>query len=598
MRSRGGPRGVSCDPGLRRLQLVLAALWAIDALLALQPENFTSSLVFRTILGNAENQPQPIFGSLVWASHLLGPYPVELNVAIIVVQLLIATGLLWPRTVKPALALSVAWALGVWWLGEGFGGVFAGKATLLVGAPGPALLYAILALVAWPVRRERGSTVAAAGALGERATRGLWALLWVGGAIFRVVPFWFSPVYALSGDFELGLNEEPHWLFRVNETLSHLAATAGLPLVIAVATLEAIIGFGVLTRHRRVFLVMGMVLAGFYWVFGQQLAELLTGQATDVAAGPLYVVLALTLWPRTYGGEEARRGECRGRANRAHAPADPRRGLVKTPVIHPPPGSVYTVVTRANASGPDSGDPMNESTNTEMRPADGAVQELARDDVARKKFLKMAGKTMGSGAAAAGLAAFIAACGGSSKSSSSTSSSAPASTTTATTSSSSASASSTGDLAIVNYALTLEYLEAQFYDKVIASGLFNGSPYLSTLKTFGAEEHDHVAALHKVAMSLGTPASEPTGKFPLTSAASVTKLAATVENLGAAAYLGQAPNIKSKEILAAALAIHTVEGRHAATLNLVLKMTPTPDGAFAKPMTMSQVLAVVKPFIA
>ena len=63
------------------------------------------------------------------------------------------------------------------------------------------------------------------------------------------------------------------------------------------------------------------------------------------------------------------------------------------------------------------------------------------------------------------------------------------------------------------------------------------------------------------------------------------KLAATVENLGAAAYLGQAGNIQSKEILAAALAIHTVEARHAATLNTLLKLSPTPDGAFAKPMT-------------
>jgi len=236
---------------------------------------------------------------------------------------------------------------------------------------------------------------------------------------------------------------------------------------------------------------------------------------------------------------------------------------------------------------------MSEPTSTETQPTGGAVQELARDDVERKKFLRMAGKTMGAGAAATGLAAFIAACGGSSKKSSSTATSAPATSAPASTT-----PTSSGDLAIVNYALTLEYLEAQFYDKVIASGLFSGSPYLSTLKTFGGEEHQHVAALHKVAMSLGTPATEPTGKFPLHSAASVTRLAATVENLGASAYLGQAGNITSKEILAAALAIHTIEARHAATLNTVLKLSPTPDGAFAKPMSMSQVLAVVKPFIA
>ena len=75
-------------------------------------------------------------------------------------------------------------------------------------------------------------------------------------------------------------------------------------------------------------------------------------------------------------------------------------------------------------------------------------------------------------------------------------------------------------------------------------------------------------------------------------------MAASVENLGAAAYLGQAPRIKSKEVLAAALSIHSIEARHAATINLVLKKSPTPTGAFATPVTMSQVLAAVKPFIA
>ena len=243
---------------------------------------------------------------------------------------------------------------------------------------------------------------------------------------------------------------------------------------------------------------------------------------------------------------------------------------------------------------------MSISETTEDRsPQMGAVEALARDDVERKKFLKMAGRRIGAGAAATGLAAFIAACG--SSSSSSSTSSAPASTggpsaASGSATAATASSSSSGDLAVVNYALTLEYLESQFYRKVIASGLFSGK-VLSVLKDFGGDEDAHVVALKKTAMSLGTPAMEPTGKFPIKSAAQVTALAATVENLGASAYLGQAANIKSKEILAAALAIHTIEARHAATLNILLKKAPT-NGAFATPMSMAQVLAVVKPFIA
>lgn len=243
---------------------------------------------------------------------------------------------------------------------------------------------------------------------------------------------------------------------------------------------------------------------------------------------------------------------------------------------------------------------MTESNIREREmPVGGVLERFARDDVERKRFLKITGSRIGAGAAATGLAAFIATCGGSKSSSSLAATSSAASPGTASGSATTASSgtASSGDLGIVNYALTLEYLESQFYAKVINSRLFHGKD-LSVLESFGSEEDQHVVALHKLAMSLGTPAARPTGRFPLKSASSVAMLAAAIENLGAAAYLGQAANIQSSEILAAALAIHTVEARHATTLNTLLKKSPTPDGAFAEPMSMAQVLAVVKPFIA
>ncbi|MEA2297786.1 MAG: hypothetical protein QOF77_722 [Solirubrobacteraceae bacterium] len=220
----------------------------------------------------------------------------------------------------------------------------------------------------------------------------------------------------------------------------------------------------------------------------------------------------------------------------------------------------------------------------------GAVEILARDPSERKKFLKMVGKGVGGAAAASSLAAFIAACG---SSSSSKSTSTGASSTPATTSTTSA---NTGDIAIVNYALTLEYLETEFYKKVIKSGLFSGK-VADLIKAIGAQEQTHVNALKATVKSLGgTPAPKPVGKFPVTNATAVAKLAATVENIGAAAYLGQAGNIQSPMVLAAALSIHTVEARHAAILNQLTNQSITPDGAFAKPMSMDEVLAAVKPF--
>ena len=227
---------------------------------------------------------------------------------------------------------------------------------------------------------------------------------------------------------------------------------------------------------------------------------------------------------------------------------------------------------------------MSESNERERSegPAQSAVARAVKDPVSRRKFMALTG-----GSAAA--AAFLAACGSDSG-------------TTTTTSASGGGSSETeqfgkGDVGILNYALTLEYLETAFHADVVKSGLFKGAD-LETIRKFGAEEAEHVAALTAAVKGLsGKPAPEPKTEFPLKSAKSVLELAGTVENLGAAAYLGQAANIKSPEVLASALAIHTVEGRHAAALNTLLGESITPDGAFAKPATAKVVLKSVEPFI-
>jgi len=223
-------------------------------------------------------------------------------------------------------------------------------------------------------------------------------------------------------------------------------------------------------------------------------------------------------------------------------------------------------------------------TETAAPQPSGIVERLVRDDVDRKRFLKMAGAT---GATSFG-AFVLAACGSSKKSSTSATAPAGASKT----------AQAGGDVAIVNYALTLEYLETDFYAKVVAAGLFKGK-VSALVEEIGRQEATHVEALKGTVEKLGgTPAEKPNAKFPISSATQVAELAYTVENLGAAAYLGQAAQIQSEEVLAAALAIHSVEARHAVTLATLAKKPITPDGAFGKPADMSTVLAAVQPFLA
>ncbi len=230
-----------------------------------------------------------------------------------------------------------------------------------------------------------------------------------------------------------------------------------------------------------------------------------------------------------------------------------------------------------------------------------ALQELNDDPTSRKRFLR----GIGGGGAAAALGVLLAACGNDKKSSSGATG-----TTAKTTTSGSSPAGVKSDIEIVNYALTLEFLEAQFYADVIDSGIVKDPKVVAIAKKFGETEQQHVDALTAAVKQLGgTPAAKPSASFQSVldgGLKTVLETAATVENLGAAAYLGQAGRIKNKEILAAALSIHTVEARHAAALNALVGRGfmggaalegSIPDGAFAKPMTMDQVLAQVKPFL-
>jgi rubrerythrin len=226
-------------------------------------------------------------------------------------------------------------------------------------------------------------------------------------------------------------------------------------------------------------------------------------------------------------------------------------------------------------------------------PQSSALRDLERDPASRKRFLKM----VGAGGAGA-FAMLLAACGSDDDKGSSNTGGNASSGSSSSGSGSSSSQFGEGDIGIAKYALTLEYLEADFYKQAAASGMLKGDA-LELGKQFGEQEQEHVDALEAMLKKLGEDLPpKPKGKFPLESQDAILDLAATVENLGAAAYLGQADKIESPEVLAAALSIHSVEARHASALNQVLGKPNTPDGAFAKPASMDEVLKQVKPFIA
>jgi rubrerythrin len=153
-----------------------------------------------------------------------------------------------------------------------------------------------------------------------------------------------------------------------------------------------------------------------------------------------------------------------------------------------------------------------------------------------------------------------------------------------------------GDVDILNFALTLEYLEAAFYEEALSKAGLSGETK-KLAQEIGDHEKQHVDALTgAIKKAGGKPVKAPGVSFPLTDQASFLKLAMAFEDTGVSAYDGAAPMISSPEVLNAAGGIAQVEARHAAAIRLLKGDNPT-RGAFEPTLNKAQVLKAVQPYV-
>jgi Ferritin-like domain len=151
-----------------------------------------------------------------------------------------------------------------------------------------------------------------------------------------------------------------------------------------------------------------------------------------------------------------------------------------------------------------------------------------------------------------------------------------------------------GDVAILNFALTLEYLESTFYVRAVDMHALRGET-LRFAKTVRDHELAHVAAIKATILKLGgKPVAKPKFDFKgiPSNPAKFRATAIALEDTGVAAYAGQVGNIKNPAVLAAAASIHSVEARHAAWMRNIVGEAPAP-AAFDPAYTKAKVLKIV-----
>jgi hypothetical protein len=271
----------------RHLQVALGVLWLLDGALQAQPFMYTGGFATQVIAPVGQGQPGFVSGPVNFASAIIAAHPFAVNLVFVAIQLLLGIGLLVRRTARVSLVASIGWALGVWYLGEGVAGLASGHASLLSGAPGSALLFAILAAAAWP---SGDSDRAPA-----RWLIAAWTLLWVGAAIFQLLPGQNSGD-AVAGVLTAGAAQAPHWLAQLDTSVANWASQHGLLAVFGLAAIELFVGVAALPRATRTWaLSAGLVLSIAIWVIGQDLGQLYSGQATDPNSAPLIVLMAAAL---------------------------------------------------------------------------------------------------------------------------------------------------------------------------------------------------------------------------------------------------------------------------------------------------------------
>jgi hypothetical protein len=275
------------DQRRRSVQTILGLIWLLVGALQFQPFMYTKGFV-RTLTTMTAGEPGWVAHSVLQGAALMQSHQGVFNSMAASIQVAIGFGILCRRTTKPALAVSFAWGLLVWWFGEAFGTMFAHGAMPLTGAPGAVLLYAVIGAIVWPNGRPGGL-------LGVRGARIAWAALWL-----VMAWSWLLAPSSRPNGIHDAIDAAPSgmsWLSTVQHFCAGLTTGNGLAFAIALAIASAAIAVAVAAKwHANSFLALSAGLNLIFWVVGQGFGGIFAGGATDPNAGLLFILLAYALY--------------------------------------------------------------------------------------------------------------------------------------------------------------------------------------------------------------------------------------------------------------------------------------------------------------
>lgn len=313
----------------RSIQIILAFFWLIDGFLQLQPQMFTKNFTEQVVAPAAAGQPFFVRGIMDFSIQILSAHTIIFGIMFAVVQLAIGILILIKPTVRIGLIGSILWGSSVWFLGEGAGGIFSGQTSLLMGAPGAALLYVLISIAVYP--RKKKETEAHRKFEPAAWLAIVWAVIWIGGAVYQVLPGQ-NTVGDVGSMITGNADGAPSWLGAIDthvggyvtslgSSRANVMTTASMQMlsmqpnrdsgywfIILLVALQLLIGALIFlpNRARKGVVLIGIIVSLFFWIVGQSLGEYYSGLATDPNTAPLIILLGLAILGSTQVDDDVR----------------------------------------------------------------------------------------------------------------------------------------------------------------------------------------------------------------------------------------------------------------------------------------------------
>ncbi len=313
----------------RFVHIALGCLWLLDGALQLQHQMFTGAFASQVIDPATQGQPLFVSGPTHFFVRIFLLHPAVFNSLVALIQLGIGVAILWKRTTKWGLLASVVWGSFVWAIGEGYGGIFSHQTSLIMGAPGAALIYVLLALASLPSATPKDAKPKDRAIIARQPVAYwlilVWSLVWLGGVYWQLTATGMNTVWGQISMFLGNSQGAPTWLAYIdvhmgvlinyfggaygNQTATsmHMSMSQMAEMPIKTSTVNwftpttvilmffAAAGVYVKGLVRKVSIGIGIALSLLFWVTGQSLGGYYTGLATDPNTGPLLVLLGIAI---------------------------------------------------------------------------------------------------------------------------------------------------------------------------------------------------------------------------------------------------------------------------------------------------------------